>query len=85
MFSKIDLQLSYHQLKIKEDISKSTFYTHYGHYENLVMSFGLTNAPATFMDLMNWVFKPYLDYFMIIYIDDILVYSKCQTENKEHL
>ncbi|KAL5575384.1 hypothetical protein UlMin_017083 [Ulmus minor] len=75
VFSKIDLRSGYHQLKIKE----------YGHYEFLVMPFGLTNAPAAFMDLMNRVFKVYLDKFVIVFIDDILIYSRSQEEHAEHL
>ncbi|GJS74877.1 putative reverse transcriptase domain-containing protein [Tanacetum coccineum] len=82
-FSKIDLRSGYHQLKVHEDdIPKTTFRTRYGHFKFTVMPFGLTNAPAIFMDLMNRVCRPYLDKFMIVFIDDILIYSKTQ---KEHL
>ena len=86
VFSKIDLRTGYHQLKIKrEEIPKIAFTTRYGLYEYTVMSFGLTNAPAFFMHMMNKVFMEYLDKFVVVFIDDIMVYSKNEEENKEHL
>ncbi|KAL0541655.1 hypothetical protein IC582_021709 [Cucumis melo] len=86
VFSKIDLRLGYHQLRIKDgDVPKTAFRSRYGHYEFIVMSCGLTNAPAVFMDLMNRVFREFLDTFVIVFIDDILIYSKTEAEHEEHL
>nr|GFB39726.1 putative reverse transcriptase domain-containing protein [Tanacetum cinerariifolium] len=86
VYSKIDMRSGYHQLRVREEVIKRTaFRTCYGHYEFQVMPFGLVNAPAVFMDLMNQVCKPYLDKFVIIFIDDILIYSKDEKEHEEHL
>ena len=86
VFSKIDLCSGYHQINIRpQDIPKIAFYTRYGLYEYLVMSFGLTNAPAFFMYLMNLVFMPELDKFAVVFIDDILMYSKNKEEHAQHL
>ena len=85
-FSKIDLRSGYDQLRIREeDIPKTAFRTRYGHYKYVVMHFGLTNVPAVFMDLMNCVFSAYLDRFVIVFIDDILIYFASEKEHREHL
>ena len=86
VFSKIDLRSGYHQLWIKEDdVPKTAFKMRFGHYEFTVLLFGLTNAPGVFMSLMNGVFREYLDKFVQVFIDDILIYSRMMEEHDEHL
>jgi len=86
VFSKIELRSGYHQSLVKvEDVEKSAFKSRYGQYEYVVMPFGVTNAPALFMDYMNRIFRPFLDKFVVVFIDDILIYSRTHEEHAEHL
>ena len=86
VYSKIDLRTGYHQLRVREaDIPKTTFKTRYGHFEFTIMPFGLTNAPTAFMDLMHRVFQPYLYQFVVIFVDDILIFSQSKREHEDHL
>ena len=86
VYSKIDLRTSYHQFRVREtDIPKIAFRTRYGHFEFTVMSFGLTNASAAFIDLMHRVFQPYLDQFVMVFVDDNLIYSQSEDEHEDHL
>ena len=86
VYSKIDLRTGYHQLRVREtDIPKITFRTRYGHFKFTVMPFRLTNGPATFMDLTHKVFQPYLDQFVVVFVNDILIYSQSKEEHEGHL
>ena len=86
VYAKIDLRTDYHQLRVREiDIPKTAFRTRYGHFEFTVKPFELTNAPAAFMDLMLRVFQPYLDRFVLVFVDNILIYSKSEEDHEGHL
>ena len=86
VYSKIDLRTSYHQLRVREaNIPKTTFRMRYGHFKFTVMSFSLMNASTTFMDLIYTVFQPYLDQFVVVFVDNILIYSQSEEEHEDHL
>ena len=86
VYAKIDLRIGYHQLRVRDvDIPKTAFRMQYGHFEFTVMPFGLINAPAAFMDLMYRVFQPYIDQFVVVFLDDILIYSKSEDEHEGYL
>ena len=86
VYSKIDLRTGYLQLRVREtDIPKTVFWTRYGHFEFMVMPFGLTNAPGGFMDLMHRIFQPYLDQFVVVFVDDIMIHSQSEWEHEYHL
>ena len=86
VYSKIDLRTRYHQLRVREvDIPKTTFKMRYRHFKFTLIPFGLTNAPAAFMDLMHRVFQPYLDQFVVVFVEDILIYSQSEEEHEDHL
>jgi len=86
VFSKIDLRLGYHQILVKaDDVQKTAFRSRYGHYEYVVMPFGVTNAPVVFIDNMNRIFRSFLDKFVVVFIDGILIYSRTQEEHAKHL
>ena len=86
VYSKIKLRTDYHQLRVREtEIPKTAFRTRYEHFEFTVMPFGLTNAPAAFIDLIHRVFQPYLDQFIVVFVDDILIYSQSEWEHEDHL
>ena len=86
VYSKIDLCIGYHLLRVREtNIPKTAFKTRYGHFEFIVLPFGLTNAPAAFIDLMHRVFQPYLDQFVVVFVDYILIYSQSEREHEDHL